>query len=209
MKLWSILFAVFGLLVLTSCARAPQFAPSQLAPSEWQLDPTHASIIFRVDHAGGLSRFTGRFDRFDAALFFDAAQPTNSKVSVHIEAHSINTGVPVLDKKLVEHNRALAAKEYPIIRFESEGISNIDGHTAMVNGTLTLRGVTLPITLHTKWNGTSFDPLRRAQVLGFSAQTEFDRTLFGADAWKNFGVGTKIDVQIEVEFLKRTSQKED
>jgi polyisoprenoid-binding protein YceI len=195
-------FLFISLLLVTACARAPQFEAASLPAGEWQLDPDHASLVFRIDHAKGLSHFTARFDRFDASLQFDPALPEKSQLSVQIEAASINTGVAALDKKLRNNASALHAEAYPQISFTSQQINPTAARTGDVAGTLTLRGETRPIMLHVTWNGTSFDPLRRKQVIGFSAHGNFKRSDFGANAWSRFGVGDQIDVQIEVEFLQ-------
>lgn len=193
---------------LGGCVRAPNVEVANLPPGQWQLDPDHASLIFSLSHAKGLSQFTGRFDSFDASLFFDPSQPEKSRVSVQIDAASVNTGVAALDQKLIKNTSALAANAHPVISFESVSVQPTTGRNAKVLGHLTLRGETRPVTLEITWNGSSFDPLRRAQIIGFSAHTRFDRSDFGADAWRNFGVGTIINVQIEAEFVKVTNNKE-
>ncbi len=196
------------LIAISGCVRAPSVEVANLPPGQWQLDPDHASLIFKLSHAKGLSQFTGRFDAFDASLFFDPGQPEKSRVRVQIQAASINTGVAALDPKLIKNANVLAASAHPVISFESVSVQPTTGRNAEVLGHLTLRGETRPVSLEITWNGSSFDPLRRAQVIGFSARTRFDRSDFGADAWQNFGVGTIINVQIEAEFVKVTNNKE-
>ncbi|VAV88583.1 hypothetical protein MNBD_ALPHA06-1047 [hydrothermal vent metagenome] len=202
MKIKILHIFLLSLIVLVACAKAPVFAPAALPPGQWQLDPDHASIVFTLSHGKGLSQFTGRFDSFDASLLFDVNNPQASKLLVQIDANSINTGVAALDKKLIAHRRVLAAKTNPVISFESTKISEVNQRQAKVTGLLSLRGQSRSIVMQTKWNGSAFDPLRRSQVLGFSATTSFDRRDFGADAWKNFGVGNIISVTIEAEFIK-------
>ncbi len=159
-------------------------------------------MILRLSHGAGLSMFTARFDDFDAALDFNADSPEESRLSVVIQTASINTGMADFDQKLAGTKNLLDAKAHPQIRFSSSAITMTGTLSGTVSGILILRGVSQPITLNVTYNGSAKDPLRRASVLGFSANGQFSRKAFGANAWSNFGVGDTIHVQIEAEFLR-------
>jgi polyisoprenoid-binding protein YceI len=198
-----IIFSIIGFCIfLSSCAVTPEINPASAPHGAYKLDPKHASLILRLSHGSGLSLFTARFDDFDAALSFDPQDPGKSSLSVVIETASINTGMADFDQKLVGTKSLLDGKAHPKILFTSTGITLTGPQDGEVRGMLTLRGVTKPITMNVHFNGQARDPLRRAQVLGFSAKAEFSRADFGADAWSNFGVGDTIFVHIEAEFLK-------
>ncbi|PHS28436.1 MAG: polyisoprenoid-binding protein [Robiginitomaculum sp.] len=198
-----IALSFIGILFLFSaCAVTPDVSPASAPRGAYRLDPKHASLILRLSHGSGLSQFTARFDNFDAALDFDPMAPEKSRLSVVIETSSINTGMAGFDQKLVGTKNLLDGKAHPKILFTSTDIALTGPQDAEVKGVLTLRGVTQPITLNVHFNGQARDPLRRVQVLGFSAKAEFSRSAFGADAWSNFGVGDRVSVHIEAEFLK-------
>ncbi|PHS28990.1 MAG: polyisoprenoid-binding protein [Robiginitomaculum sp.] len=193
----------FGLfLLLAACVPTPDVRPAAAPKGAYTLDKNHASLILRLSHSGGLSMFTARFDDFDASLDFDPDTPENSQLSVVIEAASINTGMADFDHKLAGTRNLLDAKAYPQILFTSSTITRTGPQDGAVTGILTLRGVSQPITLNVHFNGGARDPLRGAQVLGFSADGHFSRSAFGANAWSAFGVGDEIIVHIEAEFLK-------
>jgi len=193
----------FGLsLLLAACVATPDVRPSAAPIGAYKLDKNHASLILRLSHSAGLSMFTARFDDFDATLDFDPDAPEQSRLSVVIEAASINTGMEDFDRKLAGTKNLLDAKAHPQIRFTSSTITRTGPQEGVVTGNLTLRGVSQPITLNVHFNGSARDPLRGAQVLGFSADGHFSRSAFGANAWSAFGIGDEIVVHIEAEFLK-------
>jgi polyisoprenoid-binding protein YceI len=198
----SALFACAGGLV-SACVSTPSIAPTAAPSGDYRLDPQHASLVWRIGHANGLSRYTARFDRFDAALVFDPTAPEAARLEVVIEAASVNTGLPAFDEKLAAADDVFDADTHPQIRFVSTKIEPTGPATGRVSGNLTLRGQTAPVTLEVTYNGGVFDPLRGADAIGFSATGAFDRTVFGADAWTSFGVGREVEVQIEAEFLRR------
>jgi polyisoprenoid-binding protein YceI len=188
-------------MLLVACATTPSTAPDAAPAGAYVLDPAHASLVWKVQHGGGLSRYTARFDRFDAALDFDPANPTAARLEATIEAASVSTGDPEFDAQVARV--VFDTDNHPTIRFASTAVELTGPGSARVTGDLTLRGVSAPVTLEVVYNGGDFDPLRRADVIGFSATGSLDRTAFGADAYVNFGVGPSVDFVIEAELLKR------
>ncbi|MGD2133580.1 MAG: YceI family protein [Maricaulaceae bacterium] len=186
---------------LAACVTPPSIAPGAAPAGAYRLDPAHASLIWRVGHGEGLSSYAARFDRFDAALDFDPAAPEDARLDVAIEAASVSTGDPDFDAQIAQ--AVFGAETYPEIRFASTGVAVTGEASAEVTGDLTFRGVTAPVTLDVTYNGGANDPLRRADVIGFSATGAVDRTAFGATAYVNFGVGAEVELQIEAEFLKQ------
>ncbi len=183
------------------CVSAPSIAPDAAPAGAYVLDPAHASLVWRVSHGEGLSHYTARFDRFEAAVDFDPANPADSRVDVTIEAASVSTGDPEFDAQIA--NGVFNANAFPTIRFTSTSVEVTGANTARVTGDLTFHGVTAPATLDVTYNGGASDPLRGgAEVIGFSATATIDRTAFGAGAYVNFGVGPTVELQIEAEFLK-------
>ncbi len=196
-----LLAAPFQLAACALLAPTPSTAPDAAPAGAYRLDPAHASLVWRVSHGGGLSLYTARFDRFDAALDFDPANPAAARLEATVEAGSVSTGDPDFDAQVADG--VLDAGTYPSMRLVSTGVEVTGPNRARLTGDLTLRGVTAPLVLDVIYNGGANDPLRGADVIGFSATGSLDRTLFGADAYVGFGVGPVVTVQIEAEFLKR------
>lgn len=200
------LATVLSVIVVCSCGLAPQPQTAlTAAPSgTYRLDPAHASVVFAVEHAGGLSKFVARFDDVDAGLTFDANNPQAARLEAIITADSLSTGMADFDQQLANHARVLDAKRHPTLIFTSTGIALTGQNTAEITGDFTLRGETHPITLDAVFNGSTRDILRgNRQVLGFSATTSIDRSQWGADAYVNFGVGNAVEVWIEAEFVRQ------
>ncbi len=198
-----ILAGFAALAVAAGCATAPQAEIGDAPSGAYRLDPNHASVIWRVAHAGGLSRYVARFDTFDAALEFDPDNPAASRLEATLDPMSVNTGLPDFDQEIATANGLLNGDAFPEMRFISTSVEMTGENTANVTGDLSFRGESRPVTLAVTFNGSSFDPLRFSDVIGFSAETTFLRSEFGATAYLNFGVGDEVEVLIEAEFVRR------
>lgn len=190
----------------------PAAAPVQnTAPAgEYQLDKTHTSVTFRVNHLG-MSRYTARFTDIDGALQFDPANPAAMSVVATIDPKSITTDfpnpTPDFDGVLAGSDWLDAAR-FPQITFKSTRVEPTGANTAKVTGDFTLHGVTKPLTLDVTFNGgyapTSMDPGGR---VGFSAEGRIKRSDFGVSAGipapgSSFGVGDEVEIFIETEFSR-------
>lgn len=207
-RLAAILLA--GVLASPPGAAAPGLV--DLAPDVpagiYRLDPTHASLLFRVDHMG-FSRYTARFTRFDARLSFDPAAPAQATLSATVDATSLETDFPFPDQ--VDFDAQLQGEEWldtaahPEMTYRSRRVEMTGVNTARIHGDLTLRGVTRPVILEAAFNGgypgMAMDPHAR---IGFSAEGTLNRSEFGMDygipePGSNLGVGDAVDIIIELE----------
>jgi polyisoprenoid-binding protein YceI len=176
-----------------------------LPAGAYRIDPQHATVLFRIRHME-LAWLTARFDRKDATLQLDPADPSRSHLTASVEAASISTAVVNgqgqaggFDRTLA---RAVGAEATPQITFTSTGIQRTGAHTARVTGDLTMNGQTHPATLDVTFDGGRVDPLRGgAMVLGFSAHGSIDRSQWGVNNWSAF-VGNEVQIVIEAELVK-------
>lgn len=171
--------------------------PPRRCRSGATLDPHHWSVSFDVSHFG-YSRFTMRFDKASAVLDWRAGGPAMSQVSATIDASSLDTNVPILDR-MVTGSDALDAARYPSIRFDSTGWTPTGENTGKLAGNLTIRGTTKPITLAVTFNGYGRNPLTKQPTVGFSASGSFSRAAFDIPTWYP-AVGDDVRVRIEAEF---------
>jgi YceI-like domain len=87
------------------CVAAAAAAAADVVPAgQYRLEPSHASLLFKVDHLG-FSNYTARFRRFDATLQFDPARLAASQVRVTVDATSIETDFP--DPAKLDFNKEL------------------------------------------------------------------------------------------------------
>ncbi|ALE57964.1 polyisoprenoid-binding protein YceI [Burkholderia sp. OAS925] len=199
--------ALLAAMLLTSMACTPlQVLTHSVSQNEarvpvgrYDLDLDHCSITFDVEHFK-YSRFTMRFDRKKGQLNWNEGGLEQSSVSVSIDAASIDTNVPLLDK-MVKSASLLDVERYPEIRFVSTKFERTGESRGTLTGNLTIHGVTQPVTLDVTFNGFARDPLTKKDTLGFSAEGQFSRAKFGLATWYP-AVGDDIHVRIQAEFGK-------
>ena len=164
----------------------------------YQLDPHHWNVSFDVDHFK-YSRFVMRFDKTTAQLNWNAAGMDHSTVTVDIDATSLDTNVPILDK-MVKGPDMLDVERSPTIHFASTAFKRTADNKGELTGDLTIRGTTRPVTLAVTFNGHAPNPLTKQQTLGFSADGHFSRAQFGLSTWYP-AVGDDVHVAVQAEFV--------
>ncbi len=175
----------------------------------YALDGRHASVLWRIRHAG-VGVFVARFDTIAGTLNFDPANPANSTITATIAANSVNTGVlnnagaRAFDTEI--HTQAFDSVANPEIKFVSRSIALTSPTTGTITGDLTLRGVTKPVTMEASFEGGRFLALRGKQLIAFTGRTVISRRDFGASlanpAADSF-VGDQVEILISAEFVKQ------
>ncbi len=140
----------------------------------WKLDPAHSDVGFVVGHLV-VSKVHGRFDAFGGTVVTDE-DLARASVRVSIEAASVNTHLSVRDNQ-VRSADFLDAEHFPNVTFASTAVRDEAGRY-FVDGDLTIRGTTRPVTLDLDVNGFSPDTFGATRV-SFSATTTIDRNDFG------------------------------
>lgn len=194
----------FALLVFcASCATAarvlyPVNADALKARAgDYVIDPAHTTVIFSVDHLG-FSTFYGRFNDVSGRLTLDTDNPERSETAVRIASASIDTPSDQLDETL-RGKQMFDAAAFPDIVFESRTVTRTGDATATIEGVLTIRGVTRPVSLAAAFHGSGSAPLTNDRRAGFDATATLSRRDFGLDAWGGF-VGDEVKLIIAAEF---------
>jgi len=171
---------------------------------EYAVDLTHASVLWKVSHLG-FSTYVGRFNDFSANLTLDTEDFTKSRVDVDIKVDSIDTDYPFADEK--DFNKILTedwfkTDEYPSIIFKATSVSALVDNKAAVSGDMTMLGETHPVVLDVTFNkAAASHPFKKVPIVGFSATTTIDRTVWGVS--KNApAIGAEVLIEIEGEFLQ-------
>ncbi len=141
----------------------------------------HAFIQFRIKHLG-YSWLYGRFDRFNGKFTYDETKPENSSVNVDIDIASINTNHAERDKHLKGED-FFEAKKFPKASFASTSFTSAADGKLTVQGNLTLKGITKPVTLMAERVGGGPDPWGGFRQ-GFEGTTKI--------ALKDFGFADKL-----------------
>lgn len=145
-------------------------------PIALHVDNTHSSIQFSVPFLG-ISEVTGRFEKFCGHFYFDEANMEASSLELFIDASSINTGLKVRDRDLVE--KYLESKTYPIMYYKSKSIRFTKAKQFDVIGELRLHGVTKELRITLSSIGDIINS-EKARELGLKLQPlKINRTDYG------------------------------
>ena len=163
----------------------------------YTLDPAHTNVIFKISHLG-FSNFIGRFDTIGGELTFNGKKPEKSKLNVKVDPASVDTKVAKLDEILKSDGFFDVAK-FPAVTFKSTKVEKLTDTTGKVTGDLTLHGVTKPVVLDVTFHGAGANPMSKAMILGFAAQTTIKRSDFGITKYAPM-LGDDVTLIIETEF---------
>jgi polyisoprenoid-binding protein YceI len=193
--------ASFALMALPAAAIDVSKNPKSAPKGAYEMDPSHTTLTFCVMHMG-LANYCGRFNKAEGALTFNGAEPEKSKISVTIDATSIDTTSDALDGKL--RDDLFKTGQFPTATFKSTKIAVTGENAGAITGELTLRGVTKPVTLKVTFNGGLMHPFANAYAIGFSGEGKFKRSDFGMTdvAWNQF-VSDDVSLYIDAEFVAK------
>jgi polyisoprenoid-binding protein YceI len=173
------------------------------ATGTYGIDASHSHVGFKVRHLV-VGKTRGRFAEVEATLTI-ADEPLASSVEVTVPLASVDTR----DAGRDEHLRGadfFDVEHHPTMTFRSTAVRQ-DGEGYLVDGELTVRGVTQPLTLEASFDGTATDPWGGERV-AFTAKGSVDREAFGL-TWNQkletggVLVGKKVEIEIEAEFVRQ------
>ncbi|MDH7637866.1 YceI family protein [Sphingomonas oryzagri] len=154
---------------------APETA--RVTAGTYKVEPNHTQVGFAVDHMG-FSIFRGVFTGASGTLALDPANPTKAQLSVSIPIASVQTSNPKLNEELVSADWFDAA-QFPNATFVSTAITVGPNNTALVDGNLTIHGVTKAARMQVHFHGAGTNPMDKALTVGFDARMGFNRSDFG------------------------------
>src|SRR5918911_568091 len=171
----------------------------------WDIDPAHSTVGFAVRHMM-VSKVRGYFREFTGEII-TAEDPTQSVVTATIDLSSIDTRQEQRDAHIRSAD-FFDVENHPQMTFRSTAVRT-DGADWFVDGELTLKGNTRPVTLALELNGFGPDAYGGFRA-GFSARTEINRNDFGVDIKMPMDgggvvVGDKVSIELEIEALLRTA----
>lgn len=172
-----------------------------LTAGTWNIDPAHSEVAFVIRHL--MTKVRGSFTAFSGALEI-AEKVEDSKATVEIEIKSIDTRNADRDAH-IRSAEILDLDNHPVMKFATTGVRQ-DGGDFLLDGTLTVRDATRPITLAVEFNGTDTDPWGGTRV-GFSATASLSRKDYGIEFNIPLGgdkalLGDKVDIQLEVQAVR-------
>ena len=171
-----------------------------LAPGSYNLDPQHATVLFKINHMG-MSTFVGRFDAVAASLEFDPKKMADAKLSAMISIASLDINNKDLEETL-RGSSWFDTEKYPQAFFKTTSVKVLDETHAAFTGNLTLHGVTAPIVLNVTFNGAGDNMLTGRYTLGFSATATIKRAQFGID-YLIPAISDDVAIEVFAEFQKQ------
>ena len=186
---------------MTTATTTPTQAAVAIPAGTWNVDPVHSSVGFEVKHFG-ISTFRGRFTGYEGTLETTDGALERVEGSVQVES------VDVRDEQLAAHLQSedfFDAAKHPSIAFASTGVRQAeDGYE--LDGELTIRGVTQPVTLDVRIDGAGEDPYGgyRLSVVGSGEIDRFDYGIPFAAKTPNGALvaGEKVRLVLTVEAVK-------
>jgi polyisoprenoid-binding protein YceI len=167
------------------------------APVTYVLDPSHTYPSFAADHMGGLSVWRGKFTSTSGKVVYDKAAKSGS-IDVTVDVSSIDFGMP----KLNEHAKSAEifdAAKYPTATYTGKFTKFNGDAPTEAQGTLTLHGVTKPVTLTINSFLCKPNPQSKKEVCGADASATFNRSDFGVGFGEKYGFKMDVNLQIQVE----------
>jgi polyisoprenoid-binding protein YceI len=189
-----------SLLVAVAAAASLATGAAIAAPVTYNVDPGHTYPSFEADHMGGLSKLRGKFNSSKGTIVLDTAAKTGT-IDITVDASSLDFG----HDKLNDHAKGkdmFDVGQFPAATYKGK-ITKFDGDKPKeIQGELTLKGVTKPVTLTVNQFLCKMHPMQKKEVCGADASGTFKRDDFGIDYGKNFGFDMNVKLAIEVEALK-------
>ena len=181
---------------LIAAAVAMAATGAAAAPEAYEVDASHAQVMFTYDHLGYSTTFN-MFAGWEGTIMFDAEDPAASSVEVSIPLASFYTGW----EKRFEHLMGpdfFDAQDGDMISFKSTAIEVTDDDEAIITGDLTINGITKSVQLEAEMNQSGTHPMKGIDWVGFDAETTIKRSDFGVGAYAP-NISDELDVEISLE----------
>jgi polyisoprenoid-binding protein YceI len=172
-----------------------------LTAGTWNIDPVHSEVTFSIRHL--MSKVRGSFTDFTGQV--DVAEDiAKSRATAEIKIASVDTRNATRDDDL-RGEGIFDVANHPVMTFAATGV-RADGETYLVDGELTIKGVTRPVTLEVEFNGVGEDPWGGTRA-GFTATTSINRKDFGIEfnvpiQGDRVLLGDKVDIQLEIQAVR-------
>ncbi|MFM1881557.1 MAG: hypothetical protein RLZZ344_1791 [Pseudomonadota bacterium] len=186
-------------LFIALVASAALNAPVMAAPETYVVDPTHTYPRFSYDHFG-LSTQLSKFTKTSGKVILDKAAKTAS-VEIEIDMKSVDTGYATFNEH-IQAGDFLDTNKFPKASFKSTKVVFDGDKPTSIEGNLTIKGVTKPVTLKVNRYVNKPHPMRKVDVIGADASTVIKRSDFNAGKYAP-AVGDEVTITVAIEALKQ------
>ena len=169
------------------------------APQTYVVEGTHTFPRFSYSHFGYSTQLS-RFDKTTGTVVFDAEGKTGS-VDIVIDMTSVNTGFTDFNGH-IQGEDFLDTAKFPKATFKSTKVVFEDGKPKSIDGNLTIKGVTKPVTLTVSSFQAMPHPMLKKPALGANAWTVIKRSEFNAGKFAPY-VGDEVRIDIAIEAIQQ------
>ncbi len=161
----------------------------------YTLDPYHTYVMWHIDHFG-FSEPSGKWF-VNGTILYDKGELKNTSINADVDVADFVTGISKLDEHL-KGSEFFNVAQFPKATFVSSNIQSTSNLTAQVDGTLTIKGISKPVSLNVIFNKVGVSPISQLPTIGFSATTKIKRSDFGITAYLP-GLGDDVTLEIQGE----------
>jgi polyisoprenoid-binding protein YceI len=173
---------------------------AQAQSATYAIDPTHTFVSFEIQHFG-TSTNRGRFDKKEGSVTLDRAA-RSGKVEITLDMNAISTGVPVLDTEL-KSKAFFDAAAHPTAKFVGDKFSFNGDKVVGVDGTLTMLGKTVPVSLKATHFNCYTNPMLKREVCGGDFEATVQPTAWGISTYIPMVSPDKARLVIQVEAVRQ------
>ena len=167
------------------------------APVSYEIDPQHTYPSFEADHMGGMSVWRGKINSSAGKIVLDKQAGTGT-VEVTMDMKTIDFGIDALNAHAQTADLFDVAK-YPTATYTGKLAKFQNGAPTEVDGTLTLHGVSKPVTLKINSFMCKDHPMKKKEFCGADASATLNRDDFGVDFGKQMGFKMGVTLRIQIE----------
>lgn len=169
------------------------------APETYVIEPTHSMPRFEYSHLG-YSIQLSRFDATSGTITLDRAAKSGA-IDVSIDAKSVNTGSTLFNAH-IQAEEFLDTANHPVIRYKSNKLRFDGDKLVAVDGELTIKGVTKPVTLTVNALLCMPHPMLKKEACGATASAKVKRSDFNMGKHAPY-VGDEVTLTLPVEAIKQ------
>jgi polyisoprenoid-binding protein YceI len=178
---------------------------SKISGGSYVADASHTLVGWRVTHFG-FNDYFGLFGSATGTLVLDTKNPSASKVEITIPISKVTTASAGLTEHLMRAGKDGGKPDFfgpaaADAKFVSTSVQ-ATGQIAMINGNLTMNGVTKPVMLHANLSGAGTNMFNKKETVGFHAKTSIIRSEWGLGYGAPVAVSDKVELDITVAFEK-------
>ncbi len=185
-------------LIASFAAAAVLSSQAFAAPETFVIDNNHTFPSFSYSHFGYTVQ-TSRFNKTSGKVILDRAAHTGA-VEVTIDTPSVDTGSPLFNEH-IQGADFLDTAKFPTATFTSTKVTFDGDKPATIDGNLTLKGITRPVTLKVTGYQLMPHPMVKKDAIGANATTTVKRTDFNAGKYAPY-VGDDVTITIAIEAIK-------